>query len=251
MKKYMICEAEMDRVLIISSNTQKLKDLQRTLEGAYRLTALPLINGNMRSEINEMPDCIVVYVEGVSRQKLFGIMDLREQDGFREAPLLLIADDSDTEIFKLNVNPGADFSMPVDSIARDIRLNVERLCETSEKQKSVLVVDDDAVSLKIIRSYLEDDYTVTCVKSGRLAMKFLEKQKPDAVLLDCFMPEMDGAQTLQLIRSVSTLKRLPVVFLTGNTEKTMVMNCLSLHPSGFLVKPVKRDDLLKKLDEII
>lgn len=241
----------MDRVLIISSSTQKMRELEHSLEGLFRIQTLPLTNGNMTSEIQEVPDCILVYVEALTRQKLFGLMDAREQEGLRDAPLLLIADEEDTEIFKFNVNPGPDFIMPALSSLKDIRNNVERLCAASEKIKSILVVDDDVVSLKIIRSYLDDDYKVTAVKSGRLALKFLEKQRPDAILLDCFMPEMNGAQTLQLIRNMPNMKHIPVVFLTGNTDKTMVMNCLSLHPSGFLVKPVKKDDLLIKLKQII
>lgn len=242
----------MDKVLIISSSTQKLRELQHSMEGQFRIATQPLTNGNMAGDVDgAVPDCVVVYVEALTRQKLFGLMDLREQEGVREAPLLLLADEQDTEIFKFNVNPGPDFVMPALSQLKDIRMNVERLCAASEKVKSILVVDDDAVSLKIIRSYLDEDYKVTAVKSGRLALKFLEKQKPDAILLDCFMPEMNGAQTLQLIRNMQSMKRIPVVFLTGNTDKTMVMNCLSLHPSGFLVKPVKKDDLLIKLKQII
>ena len=242
----------MDRVLIISSSTQKLRELQHSLEGLFRIEALPLTNGSMISEVDGgSPDCIIVYVEALTRQKLFGLMDLREQESIKEAPLLLLADEQDTEVFRFNVNPGPDFVMPALSTVKDIRMNVERLCAASEKIRYILVVDDDAVSLKIIRSYLDEDYKVTAVKSGRLALKFLEKQKPDAILLDCFMPEMNGAQTLQLIRNMPNMKRIPVVFLTGNTDKTMVMNCLSLHPSGFLVKPVKKDDLLLKLKQIM
>ncbi|MBQ7464847.1 MAG: response regulator, partial [Lachnospiraceae bacterium] len=73
----------------------------------------------------------------------------------------------------------------------------------------------------------------------------------DLILLDCYMPEMNGAQTLQHIRSMPNLKRVPVVFLTGNSDRNMVMNCISLHPSGFLVKPIKKEDLLAKLRQVI
>ncbi len=240
----------MDRVLIISSNTQKMRELQRFFEGDYRVQTLPLTNANIMNELISVPDCIVVYVETLTRTKLFGIMDFREQDSIINVPLLLIADDSDVEIFRQNVKPSPDFVLPLDASMRDIRLGIERLCATSEKIKSVLVVDDDSVSLKLVKSYLDETYKVNCVKSGMLALKFLEKQRPDAILLDCYMPEMNGAQTLQLIRSMPNMKRIPVVFLTGNSERSMVMSCISLHPSGFLVKPVKKEDLLAKLKQV-
>lgn len=240
----------MDRVLIISSNTQKMRELQRFFEGDYRVQTLPLTNANIMNELISVPDCIVVYVEALTRTKLFGIMDFREQDSIINVPLLLIADDSDVEIFRQNVKPSPDFVLPLDASMRDIRLGIERLCATSEKIKSVLVVDDDSVSLKLVKSYLDETYKVNCVKSGMLALKFLEKQRPDVILLDCYMPEMNGAQTLQLIRSMPNMKRIPVVFLTGNSERSMVMSCISLHPSGFLVKPVKKEDLLAKLKQV-
>ena len=241
----------MDRVLFISSNTQKMRELQHFFENDYRVQALPLSNGNIMNELVGIPDCVVVYAEALTRTKLFGIMDFREQDNIINVPLLLIADDSDLDIFKQNVKPNPDYVLPLDASMRDIRLGIERLCATSEKIKSILVVDDDSVSLKLVKSYLDENYKVNCVKSGMLALKFLEKQKPDLILLDCYMPEMNGAQTLQLIRNMPNIKRVPVVFLTGNSDRNMVMNCISLHPSGFLVKPVKKEDLLAKLKQVI
>jgi len=227
-----------------------MRELQRFFENDYRVQTLPLSNANIMNEIISVPDCIVVYVETLTRTKLFGIMDFREQESIIEVPLLLIADDTDVDIFRQNVKPPPDFVLPLDASMRDIRLGIERLCATSEKVKSVLVVDDDSVSLKLVKSYLDETYKVNCVKSGMLALKFLEKQRPDVILLDCYMPEMNGAQTLQLIRNMPNMKRIPVVFLTGNSERSMVMSCISLHPSGFLVKPVKKEDLLAKLKQV-
>ena len=241
----------MDRIIIISSNTQKMRELQRFFEGDYRVQALPLTNGNIMNELVGVPDCIVVYVESLTRTKLFGLMDFREQESIINVPLLLISDEGDLEVFKQNVKPAPDFVLPLDASMRDIRLGIERLCATSEKVKSILVVDDDSVSLKLVKSYLDESYKVHCVKSGMLALKFLEKQRPDLILLDCYMPEMNGAQTLQLIRNMPNMKRVPVVFLTGNSDRNMVMSCISLHPSGFLVKPVKKEDLLAKLKQVI
>ncbi|MBO6111512.1 MAG: response regulator [Lachnospiraceae bacterium] len=228
-----------------------MRELQHFFENDYRVQALPLSNGNIMNELVGITDCVVVYAEALTRTKLFGIMDFREQDNIINVPLLLIADDSDLDIFKQNVKPNPDYVLPLDASMRDIRLGIERLCATSEKIKSILVVDDDSVSLKLVKSYLDENYKVNCVKSGMLALKFLEKQKPDLILLDCYMPEMNGAQTLQLIRNMPNIKRVPVVFLTGNSDRNMVMNCISLHPSGFLVKPVKKEDLLAKLKQVI
>jgi len=241
----------LNKVVIVSSSTQRMHDLVSSMGYYYRVQGIIMTNGNLMSEMTIRPDCIVVYAEGISRTKLYGVIDLRENMELINVPMLLIADDNDADLFRMHVKPGPDAQVDITASESDIRLAIEKLCATSEKSYSVLVVDDDPVALKLVRSYLDGSYKVNCVKSGMLALKFLEKQKPDVILLDCFMPEMNGPQTLQLIRNMPNMKRTPVIFLTGNSERDMVMSCVNLHPSGFLVKPVNREELLKRIDSVL
>ncbi|MCR5747276.1 MAG: response regulator [Lachnospiraceae bacterium] len=241
----------MYKVAIISSSTQKMHDLVNSLGYYYKTQGIIMTNGNLMSEMNGKPNCIVVYAEGISRTKLYGVIDLRENMDLISIPMLLIADENDEDLFKMHVKPGPDATIDTSASYSDIRLSIDRLCATSEQIFSVLVVDDDPVALKLVKSYLDGTYKVNCVKSGMLALKFLEKQKPDVILLDCFMPEMNGPQTLQLIRNMPSMKRTPVIFLTGNSERDMVMSCVNLHPSGFLVKPVNKEELLKRIDQVL
>ncbi len=242
----------MKRIMIVSSNTQKMHDLVNVLEAYYKVQGILMTNTNLLSDLTiGRPDCIVVYAEAVARTKLFGVIDLRENEDLLSVPMLLIADENDAATFKLHVKPSPDATISKDAAYSDIKLAIDKLCATSEKSYSILVVDDDPVALKLVKSHLDSSYKVNCVKSGMLALKFLEKQRVDLVLLDCFMPEMNGPQTLQLIRNMPAHKRTPVIFLTGNSEKNMVMNAINLHPAGFLVKPVKKDQLLNKIDDVL
>ncbi len=242
----------MDRVLLISTKIGALKELEKNISTKYHVSSLSMSESNMLSAVgNAIPDCIIVYVETISRQKLFSLMDLREDERFSELPMLLISDDTDREIFEKNIDPKQDYWLDRSASIQDIKLCIIEMISSSERQKHILIVDDDVTALKTVRSYLEERYRVTGVKSGRLAIKFLERQLPDCILLDCFMPDLNGAQTLQIIRNMENGKRVPVVFLTGVSDKQMVLNCLSLHPNGFLLKPIKRDDLVLKINEVI
>ncbi|MBQ9361731.1 MAG: response regulator [Lachnospiraceae bacterium] len=242
----------MKKVMIVSSSTQKMHDLVNVMESYYKVQGILMTNTNLLSDLTiGRPDCIVVYAEAVARTKLFGVIDLRENQDLLSVPMLLIADGNDADTFKMHVKPGPDATIDRDASYSDIKLAIDKLCATSEKSYSILVVDDDPVALKLVRSHLDAAYKVNCVKSGMLALKFLEKQKVDMILLDCFMPEMNGPQTLQLIRNMPGYKRTPVIFLTGNSERNMVMNAINLHPSGFLVKPVRKEELLAKIDEVL
>jgi CheY-like chemotaxis protein len=112
-----------------------------------------------------------------------------------------------------------------------------------------LIVDDDLLILKVIRSYLKDDYKVYCLRSGEEAISFFTKKRPDLVLLDYMMPEMDGLSVLRWMRAEETTKDIPVFFMTAVTDKKRVMECLELKPQQYLVKPVSKDELLERLSD--
>lgn len=116
-----------------------------------------------------------------------------------------------------------------------------------DKQKKILVVDDDQNMLQLLYSFLRDSYRVTMVSSGKDALESLRKQKPDLMLLDYLMPEMNGKETLEIIRKDENLKDLPVFFLTGVSDSNKISECLKLDPSGYILKPIGKFSLLAKI----
>lgn len=122
---------------------------------------------------------------------------------------------------------------------------------TESERKSVLVVDDDVRMLNAIKMHLQSMYDVTIVPSGKLALKFLEKKNADLVLLDYMMPEQNGVEVLREIRENSPCPDVPVIFLTGVSERDKVMMGLELRPDGYLLKPVEPSVLLEKVTEVI
>ena len=110
------------------------------------------------------------------------------------------------------------------------------------RRKHILVVDDDSSVLKLIKSYLSGNYDVATAKSGKVALKFLETKKTDLVLLDYEMPGEKGPEVLSKIRADARTKNLPVVFLTGVTDKEKIQDVLAMKPQGYLLKPI---DMMK------
>lgn len=121
----------------------------------------------------------------------------------------------------------------------------------SSNRKHILIVDDDLNILKTLRYYLQDTYKVTVVNSGKVAVDFLLKFTPDLILLDYMMPMFNGAAVLKIIKSREETKDIPVFFLTGQTDRSTVVECLSLKPAGYIVKPVAKDALLAKMKEAL
>ena len=114
----------------------------------------------------------------------------------------------------------------------------------TDRRHTLLLVDDDEDFLALVTRWLKKDYAVTAVNSGSKALKYLEKERPDLVLLDYEMPEMNGADVLEQIRETQRLHDLPVAFLTGTEDKENIRKAEHLHPDGFLPKSMGKKGLL-------
>lgn len=117
--------------------------------------------------------------------------------------------------------------------------------------KKILLVDDSVIQLRMIKGILQNDYEVMMVTSGPEAMELLGKKKPDLILLDYEMPEVDGKETLKMFRENDGIKDIPVVFLTGSVEKEDIGAILDLRPQGYLQKPVEPEQLFAIIQKVL
>lgn len=118
-------------------------------------------------------------------------------------------------------------------------------------KNSILLVDDDPVMLATMEIFLEDFYAVTTVTSGKLALDFLSRHTVDLILLDYMMPEMNGPEVFQNIRSCFPQLPVPIIFLTGVSDKELVIKGISLRPKDYLLKPVSKKDLLERVTRVL
>jgi CheY-like chemotaxis protein len=115
--------------------------------------------------------------------------------------------------------------------------------------KKVVVVDDDVRNIFALSSVLERrGMTVLSASTGREAIALLESTDDVAiVLMDIMMPEMDGYQTMQVIRENAGFRRLPIIALTAKAMKGDREKCLEAGASEYLAKPVNTEQLLSAL----
>src|SRR4029077_16932946 len=128
---------------------------------------------------------------------------------------------------------------------------LERLHHSDEALagKKVLGVDDDVRNIFALSSVLERrGLSVLTAGTGREAIEMLESTPDMAiVLMDIMMPEMDGYETMQVIRQNSSLRRLPIIALTAKAMKGDREKCLEAGASEYLAKPVNTEQLLSAL----
>lgn len=119
------------------------------------------------------------------------------------------------------------------------------------QRRHILVVDDDPRMLKMLKEQLHHDYDVATAVNGKIAMKFLEGKHTDLILLDYEMPEEKGPVVLEKIRANESTKDVPVIFLTGVTEKEKIQKALVLQPQGYLLKPIDRERLMETITKVL
>jgi DNA-binding response OmpR family regulator len=105
-------------------------------------------------------------------------------------------------------------------------------------QKNILVVEDEKdIRMLIARSLDEKKFRVIQAESGAKALKFLENEQPDLILLDVMMPDIDGFELCQKIKDQPKLQKIPVVFLTVRNADEDILRSRKLGAVGYFIKP--------------
>jgi DNA-binding response OmpR family regulator len=128
---------------------------------------------------------------------------------------------------------------------------VEQIPDTLEQSapKIILIVDDEARMRRFIRMNMElEGYQVIEAENGLQALDQIRKFNPDLILMDVMMPEMDGFETLRLLREISTV---PVILLTVKSEEEDKIRGLGLGADDYITKPFSPRELNSRVGAVL
>jgi DNA-binding response OmpR family regulator len=141
-----------------------------------------------------------------------------------------------------------------------IGLNVENVTisgkkflmkENSEK-KSILIIDDKIAIAKIISVYLSDGYDITYFNTPIKAMQWLyEGNRPDLIILDIKMPEMNGDEFLSYIKRNGLFNNIPIVVLSGEESSDIRIKMLEAGADDFILKPFNPMELKIRIRKVL
>jgi len=116
-------------------------------------------------------------------------------------------------------------------------------------QKSkILIVDDHPENIKILNKILsKKKYEVQTAAGGREALRYLRNEKPDLILLDIMMPDMDGYQVCAEIKSNPFTKDIPIIFLTALAETSSIIKGLETGANDFITKPFHVNEVIARV----
>jgi twitching motility two-component system response regulator PilG len=128
----------------------------------------------------------------------------------------------------------------------DISAFSQGLSNQSTKVWKIVCIDDSESMLSIISSYLgSEDFQVTLIQDSMRALMKITSIRPDLILLDIGMPNVDGYQLCSLIRKSSILKDIPIVMVTGNKGLIDRARARLAGATDYITKPFLQGDLLK------
>lgn len=107
----------------------------------------------------------------------------------------------------------------------------------TDEKKKILVVEDDIFISDIYQvKFKQEGFEVAIAVNGLEALKILDNFRPDIILLDIIMPQMDGIETLKKIKNNDKLKNIPIIMLTNISEKEKVEESEEMGVNDYLVK---------------
>ena len=219
----------------------------------------------------EVPNVIIICLGNETLDSILSYNVMREAVRGTHCTVIVVANEEDEAYFKKHTTLDLVYflSRPIPLLSLyEMLIRIEEKLEEKKEEKlsmfreyenenddsgrrHILVVDDDTEQLINIKEQLREFYNVTPVKSGEAAFRVLKKKIPDLILLDFMMPEEDGPSVLRRLREDSRYAKIPVIFLTGMTEKNTVIRTLTeLMPQGYIIKPSRKSELVAKIIDV-
>ena len=253
----------MNKILLVGKMNDVVKNLHTLLARYFQVQ---LSEGSTVAVKNMLgmvsPDIVVLSLVGAVDidPVLFNFLMME----YPRLPVLTIGTESErahflkyyeNEQFENLIRP-IDHTRVLVSLGKRLGWSREQIDEILDKEKAygkplVLVVDDNAATLRSIKGMLEEHYDVMLANSGIKAMTAIGKRRPDLILLDYEMPVCDGRQTLEMIRADEELTDIPVIFLTGVSDREHIQAVVGLAPKGYLLKPPIKDKIIEAIEKAL
>ena len=100
----------------------------------------------------------------------------------------------------------------------------------------------------MLQGWLSKRYRITAVKSGMQAITYIANHTTDLILLDYDLPITPGPQVMEMIRSEFNASEIPIIFLTGKSDRESILKVMRLKPQGYLLKTMCKDDIVSAID---
>lgn len=253
----------MKNILIIGNLEEVRKKLRDCLQEIFQVYMCPLKQEDVKTMIEVIkPQLLLLCELGTGAKELENFSWLC--GNVPGCPILGVANEQDWRRCR-KYYQGGQFHLLIRPVSKQKLLETcQDLIGRSQRKmpqeigaavgngkKKILLVDDSGVMLRRLKGMLERSYDISMAKSGEQALKMMAKELPDLVLLDYEMEGMNGKETYERMKKDDKMKKIPVIFLTGNGERKAIYSILATRPAGYILKPPEEAKILEKIQEVL
>ncbi|PKN92400.1 MAG: hypothetical protein CVU44_14785 [Chloroflexi bacterium HGW-Chloroflexi-6] len=249
---------KLHRALTIEENEVNAQQLTRYLEKfGIKNQIQPIALEAVEQAAQIAPDVILVHLNLPDKSGLQLLMELKSDQRTRNIPVIVMSvDEKRSQAMALGaagylVKPftAAELQTELQQAAR----MVSRLEPVSKTAPAVLLADDNEIILEVLADFLlAQGFAVTAVRSGSELLERIDKVRPDILLVDIQMPEMDGLEVMRRIRAHpdEQVRTIPIIAVTALAMSGDRERCLSAGANEYLSKPLHLEKLVETIREL-
>lgn len=243
------------QILIVDDSRMMRSVIKGFLEGLDCDTA-EASDGIMGLEMAQKAhfDLIITDVEMPGKNGFELCQDLKKDPATRGIPILIISSFNSENDVHTGFQAGATAYLSKDEVHDQLVPKVEDILSKSffNVSKRIMVVDDSALIRRLVITELsKEGYQTLTAKNGREALFKLQAQKPDLILSDIDMPEMNGFQFCEAVHADPDLKSIPFIVMSTNSDRGHMQRMLQRGAQAYLVKPFNMDQLIILIDKLL
>lgn len=250
----------MKKVLMVGEFNSITENIYRSLLGKFYVQFCPTDEEIFDQMYQLMsPELALVSLVGMKEEGKSVLARMKEKHS--KMPVLCVGNPAELSMFESELAE-KQFSKLVRPVTiREITEGIYQLLNVpigggmlssakANRRKRILLVDDSAIQLRTMKGLLQSDYDVDMAISAQEAMTLIYKNTPDLIFLDYDMPQCDGKMTFEMFKNEPISSDIPVVFLTGVTEKGKVLSVLNMYPADYLIKPVDKSRIMETIRNV-
>ena len=243
------------RILIVDDSTMIRNALKRELV-ALGFEAIATDDGHQALALAAQDhfDLIITDIE-MPRMDGFELCEqLKHNPATQAIPVVVLSSHDSDEAIERGFKAGAAAFITKTNARQELRARIEEVLNRALflRERLVLVVDDSKLVLSIARKGLaQAGFKVATADNGARALEFLKKNRPDLILCDLHMPEMDGAQLCSALRAHSDWAAIPFVLMSTAGERGVIRRMLERGACGYIEKPFNVEQLVIMAEKLL
>jgi len=244
-------EAREENILVVDdSKGARMVISKEMLSNGFKV--LMAENGREALEMAKelKPDIIAMDVEMPVMNGFEACRKLKDDPTTREIPVVMISSNDSSETKSHGFEAGAvEFFVKPFKSGR-LASHIHMLLETKKisRREKILIAEDSVTTRHIIKYiFIKNGYNVIEAKDGKDALRLIQKNKPDLILTDCHMAEMNGFELTKEIKRIKETKHIPVIILTAITSQEDRLKGLESGANDYMPKPFDEEELLARV----